>query len=179
MASKLSNQQGYLLSERVGGNDFSFTTIHGIDYLVYFTEADGYVPSASFASEAKMMGFTTIQGTYEKGKRLPHDEQLWVAIFEVLYLYMTKHPNTVLLYVCSDESVWNPGPENRHPRFAKKRHEIFTERYKQWQQIGVMPVEKIDYGLYGQLYGSCVFRAGNPYEAEIIQVISDTVLDKQ
>ena len=179
MEPELLNQQEYSINERAGGNDFSFVTAHGIEYLVYFTEADGYVPSASFASNTKMLGFTPIKGTFEEGKRLPNDPHVWTAIFEVLYFYMNKHPRMVLLYVCSDEGVWNPGPEHRHARYAKKRSEVFAERYREWQQTDVMPVEKIDYSLYGQLYCSCIFRSGNPYETEIRQVIEQTILEKQ
>lgn len=178
MKTELSSQPAYLINERAGGNDFSFVTAHGIEYLVYFTEADGYVPSASFASNTKMVGFTPVKSTYEEGKRLPNDPDVWTAIFEILYLYMNRHPDMVLLYVCSDESVWNPGSVHRHARYAKKRSEIFAERYTEWQQMGVMPAEKIDYGLYGQLYCSCIFRSGNPYKAEIRQVIEQTILEK-
>lgn len=124
-----------------------------------------------------MLGFTPIRGTYKEGKRLPNDEAIWATLFEIVYLYMERHPETVLLYVCSDVSVWDLA--KRHPRFARKRSEIFTEKYHEWQKAGVMPAEKIDYGLYDSLYGSCVFQTGNPYEAEIRQVIAQTILDKQ
>lgn len=171
------NHPVYLISERADGHNFSFTTVHGVEYLVYFAEADGYVPSASFASHTRMLGFTPLRGTFREGERLPNDAAAWPTIFEILYLYMNRYPDTVLLYVCSDVGVWDS--TKRHPRFAKKRSEVFAEKYELWQQTGVMPAVKIDYGLYGSLYCSCVFRSGNPYESEVRQVIHQTTLEKQ
>ena len=112
-----------------------------------------------------------------EGERLPNDAAVWTTIFEILYLYMTRHPETVLLYVCSDVSVWNSA--KRHSRFAMRRSKIFGEKYQEWQQTGVMPAVKIDYELYGSLYCSCLFIIGNPFEPEIRQVIAQTIIEKQ
>ncbi|QMW00760.1 hypothetical protein [Spirosoma foliorum] len=159
-------------------SEFSFITAQGIKYLVYFKEADGYVPFASFAEDAKMFGFGPTKETRPTGK-LPKDAQVGIAIFEILYYYISKYPNRILLFVCSDESIWYPGAENKHPRYAKWRSNTFSEWFENWQQTGVMPAEKIDYNLYGELHCSCLFRSGNPYEVEVRQVIEQTILSKQ
>ncbi|GAB3882731.1 hypothetical protein [Spirosoma agri] len=173
-----SSHQDYSIIEKPGGNDFTFTTAHGITYLVYFTEADGYVPSASFVNETKMLGFGPKKGTYPMGKSLPDDPEVWPTIFEVLYLYMTHNPNRVLLYVCSNESVWRPGPDDRDDRYAKKRNEIFGVRFNEWQETGVMPAENIGFRLYDNNYCGCIFRSDNPYADEVRAVIDKTVLEK-
>jgi hypothetical protein len=174
-----SSHQGYSITEESGNDkEFSFVTDHGIKYIVYFTEADGYVPSASFAKELKMFGFGPVVSTRPAGK-LPKDEQVETALFEILYYYISKYPNRILVYVCSEESIWNPGPNHKHSRYAKWRRDAFANWYAKWQKTGIVSVEKIDYDLYGVLHCSCLFRSGNEYEKEIRQVINQTILEKQ
>lgn len=83
------------------------------------------------------------------------------------------------MYVCSDESVWNPGPGNRNIRFARRRSELFSKWYEDWQAVGAMSAEKIDSELYGEIYCSCFFRSENPYGNEIRDTINTVVLGKQ
>ncbi|GAB4016331.1 hypothetical protein GCM10028808_44430 [Spirosoma migulaei] len=124
-----------------------------------------------------MFGFGPVKETRPAGK-LPKDPQVGIAIVEILYYYIAKYPDRILVFVCSDESVWQPGPDSRNPRYAKWRSDTFSEWFEGWQQTGIMPAEKIDYNLYGKLYCSCMFRSGNPYEAEVRQIIDQTVLEK-
>ncbi|GAB3762689.1 hypothetical protein [Spirosoma pomorum] len=177
MEDELSSLAAYSIVELVKDKDFSFTTANGIEYLVYFTEADGYAPSASFASELKMFGFTPIKETRPAG-RLPKDDLVSQTVFEVIYYYFSQHPETVLVYVCDESSVWDPDNVKK-PVFAKKRHAAFTEWFNRWQLTGVMPAVKIDYVYYDQLYCSCLFREGNSNEEEIREVIRQTILQKE
>ena len=170
--------QAYSIRESSDGHEFSFTTDKGIVYLVYFAEADGYLPSASFAQQTKMFGFGPTDATRPAG-RLLKDERVNTTIFEILYHYFTRYPGTILVFVCSEESPWRPGPGHKDPRYAYWRRNAFRDWFEEWKKIGVMPAEKVDYDLYGYIHCSCLFRSGNRYETEVRQVIHNTRLAKQ
>jgi hypothetical protein len=173
-----SNHPGYSITDESGSDsEFSFVTDYGLKYIVYFAEADGYAPSASFAHQLKMFGFGPTKETRPGGK-LPNDKQVEIALFEILHYYISKYPDSILVFVCSDESIWKPGPDFRNARYARWRGKTFEKWYQAWQQTGVLPAEKIDYDLYGVLHCSCLFRVGNPHEAELRQVIEQTKLEK-
>ena len=170
------NQLVYLVSEENG--TYFFTTEQGTLYQVYFTEADGYAPSASFAKSLLMVGFAKVPGLETKQRS---DSRIAKTILDLLYRFFLNYPEIILLFLCSDESAKHKNPDEKikQPRFAKKRSEIFSAWFDRWQQTEVMPIEKIDYSLYGQIYASCLFRSGHPYETEIRQLIERTILEKQ
>ncbi len=172
-----SNRQGYLVTNKSGDDtEFSFVTDFGVEYIVYFLEADGYVQSASFASDFKMFGFGPVDKSRPEGK-LPKDDNVVVTIFEIVYYYMSKYPERILTLVCSDESIWKPGPDNKNSRYAKFRNDLFARWYEDWQKAGVMPAEKIDCNLYG-LFCSCLYLPGNPSKLELNEIINRMKAEK-
>lgn len=183
MASDSLDHPAYPISES-GAESYRFVTEQGITYLIYFLEADGYAPSASFAGNLKMFGF---ERQPQPGAIQPlsegSDPRIMVTVVEVLQRHFLQYSDLVVLYVCSEYSVLyrrqDSGVKERHPRFAKKRSELFASWFEQWLQQSSMAIEKIDYALYGVIYGSCLFRAHHPKEAEIRQLIADTIAEKQ
>lgn len=180
MQPNLSDQLAYLIIESNNGNDFTFTTQKGVKYLAYFTDASGYAPGASFVDAFKMFGFQRTSG-WDAPDKSENDGRIMITLFEILYYYFTANPVAVITYLCSDKSVWPTDvPERqRNIRFSKRRSEVFSQWFDEWQLTGVMPAEKVDFLLYGQLYAACFFRLGNQYEAEVRKVIDETLLEKQ
>lgn len=168
-------QQAYLVVESEKG--FNFLTDQDSTYWVYFTEADGFVPSASFASDALTFGFQNqTQATVTQNT----DRRIMATILVILYHFLEAFPEKVLFYVC-DDSGYIGKEIIRDERLARRRSQIFGGWCDLWHQADNPVIEKIDrvISLGGPTYVSCLFLPTHPCSDEIRASVDEVSGQKQ
>lgn len=147
MASSSPSRLPYPLRELPNG--YGFQTDAGIEYLVYFTEAEGYFEGYAFAPYAQMFGFGPI-GHLDK---VPLDARTAPTVLQVAELFL-QDPRSVLVYFC-----------DTHDRRQAARY----RRFLAWLQAYEHRNDYIQRPLVAapDVYAMIVYRPDNPFAADI------------
>jgi Family of unknown function (DUF6169) len=95
MESNLSSPNPYLTYQEKNGNDIFFTTDSGEDYIVYFSESDGYFPDLTYSAKVKGFGFRPVR----KNSSIKLDQRISDTIISLLNIYLSDN-QSIILYVC-------------------------------------------------------------------------------
>jgi hypothetical protein len=95
MELNLSSPNPYPTYQEKNGNDIFFTTESGDDYIIYFTESDGYFPELAYSDKVKGFGFRPIR----KNGSIKSDQRVSDTIISILNAYLSDN-QSIILYVC-------------------------------------------------------------------------------
>lgn len=133
-------------------NEFYFTNDEGIEYVVYFSDADGYFPEIPFVEQVKVFGFHPITTA---GNSKKFDKKTSDTVIYLLFQFLNDSSN-IALYVC-DQS------DGRQ----RNRNRLFNHWFRKYNHFQLF---KMDLEFEGGVYISAITSENNPNLSEFQQL---------
>ncbi|MDX5348298.1 MAG: DUF6169 family protein [Hymenobacteraceae bacterium] len=136
-------------------NAFTFTTISGSEYEIYFTPGEDYLPGVIFAPFTRVFGFRQLKPAIRKS----FDPRISATVIQVVLDYFTDKRN-VMLYVCDQ---------------SDKRERYRDKLFRLWYKIfgSDYSIIKKDIQAEETLFITIVYHADNPFRTEIEASLPD------